>query len=91
MKKIVISAVALLFVVACGKQAAEQAVVEAAKAPHSGINVANMDPNVRPGDDFFSYVNGTWVAETEIPKDKSSFSVFASLNDESQDNVKIII
>ncbi len=91
MKKIVISAVALLFVVACGKSGMEQPVAEEARARHSGIAVANMDPNVRPGEDFFSYVNGKWVAETEIPADKSSYSVFASLNDESQDNVKIII
>ncbi len=91
MKKIVISAVALLFLVACGKQAAEQPVAAEAKAPHSGIVLANMDLDVRPGEDFFSYVNGKWVTETEIPADKSSYSVFASLNDESQDNVKLII
>ena len=91
MKKIVISAAALLFVVACGKPGTEQPVAEEAQAGHSGIALANMDASVRPGEDFFSYVNGTWLAETEIPADKSSYSVFASLNDESQDNVKIII
>ena len=91
MKKIVISAVALLFVVACGKSGTEQPVAEETQARHSGIAVANMDSKVRPGDDFFSYVNGKWVAETEIPADKSSYSVFSTLNDEAQDNVKIII
>ena len=58
---------------------------------HSGISLENMDRSVRPGDDFFSYVNGTWVRETEIPADKSNYSVGAVLNDESLANVSTII
>ncbi len=91
MNKPVIGAVALLLLAACGQQTEEEAVAEAPKALRSGIEIVNMDTNVRPGEDFFSYVNGRWVAETEIPADKSSYSVFASLNDEAQENVKLII
>ncbi|MFQ3191370.1 MAG: putative endopeptidase, partial [Paraglaciecola sp.] len=38
----------------------------------SGIIKQNMDLSVKPGDDFFTYVNGTWLANTEIPADKSN-------------------
>ncbi|HSP17112.1 MAG TPA: M13 family metallopeptidase [Thermoanaerobaculia bacterium] len=38
-----------------------------------------MDRSVRPGDDFFAYANGKWVKATEIPADRSSWGVFATL------------
>jgi putative endopeptidase len=90
-KKLVISAIALLLLAACGQQAAEQEVAAAAKEPVSGIDTAGMDLTVRPGDDFFAYMNGTWVAETEIPADKAGYGTFDLLRDESQENVKVII
>ena len=43
----------------------------AAATPH-GLDLAGMDPKVKPGDDFFNYANGTWLAKTEIPADRSS-------------------
>jgi putative endopeptidase len=46
---------------------------------------------VRPGDDFFTYVNGKWISETEIPADKASYGGFAILADEAQEDVKAII
>ena len=91
MNKPLIGATALLLLAACSQQAEEVAVAEAPKTLRSGIVIENMDTTVRPGDDFFSYVNGKWVADTEIPADKSSYSVFATLNDEAQENVKVII
>ncbi len=50
-----------------------------------------MDSSVRPGDDFFSYVNGTWIAETEIPADRAAYGGFSILAEEAQDNVRTII
>lgn len=95
MNKRIFGALALLTIAACSQDAPETVVQEeAAKpevAPRSGIIVENMDTNVRPGDDFFSYVNGTWIANTEIPADKSSFGAFATLDDEAKENVKLII
>ncbi|MDH5241653.1 MAG: peptidase M13, partial [Gammaproteobacteria bacterium] len=88
MNKQIIGALALLTLVACSKEAAEPPV---AKALGSGITLENMDTSVRPGDDFFSYVNGGWVAKTEIPADKGRFGTFDLLRDASQDNVKVII
>ena len=91
MKKLTISAAALLLVTACGQQAEEQQVAEQPREMRSGIGLDGMDPNVRPGDDFFAYVNGTWVESTEIPADKARYGTFDILRDESQENVKGII
>ena len=85
-KKLIIGAAALLFVAACGQKA-----TEAPKALVSGIDIAGMDTTVRPGDDFFAYVNGKWAAETVMPEDKSRYGTFDILRDESQEKVKAII
>ena len=95
MKKLMIGAAALLVIAACG-QKAEQPAAEAPVADEpvaliSGIDVSGMDTSVRPGDDFFAYVNGTWVKETEMPADKARYGVFDKLRDESQEAVKVII
>ncbi len=87
MKKLLIGAVALLTVAACGQKDAQ----EPPKPLVSGIDVAGMDTGVRPGDDFFAYVNGTWVQNAEMPADKSRYGLFDILRDESQEAVKAII
>jgi putative endopeptidase len=50
-----------------------------------------MDTSVKPGDDFFRYMNGTWLDETEIPADKSNYGGFHVLIDGAAENVKTII
>jgi len=52
-----------------------------AAPPPPGIVVANMDPSVAPGNDFFSYANGGWVARAVIPADRASVSAFSRLSD----------
>lgn len=44
----------------------------AAATSSSGIDLVGMDHTVKPGNDFFSYANGTWVKRTQIPADRSS-------------------
>jgi putative endopeptidase len=44
-----------------------------------GINVDLMDKTVKPGDDFFRYVNGTWFDKTEIPSDRVRWGSFDEL------------
>ena len=91
MNKLIIGAAALAVLTACGQEPATEATAVAAAPLRSGIGLDGMDASVKPGDDFFSYVNGTWVASYEIPADKSSYSTFTKLRDESQDDVKAII
>lgn len=50
-----------------------------------GISEKNMDKNVRPQDDFFSFVNGGWYKTAVIPADKSNWGSFNELR-ENTDN-----
>ena len=78
--------VCLLALIGCN-QAADQPEV----ALTSGINFENMDTTVRPQDDFFRYVNGTWLETTEIPADRTNTGVFNDLRDKAREDVKAII
>ena len=92
-KHYLIAAAALTALAACGQQENTEAVAEEAAPAElvSGIDIDAMDKNVRPGDDFFMFMNGVWIEETEIPADKSSYGGFTVLRDESTENVKTII
>ncbi len=57
----------------------------------SGIDFAGMDTAVRPQDDFFSYANGTWVANTEIPADESGWGSFNILRDNGLSQLRAIV
>ena len=41
-----------------------------------GINTSFMDKTVKPNDDFFNFVNGTWLKNTPIPADKTRWGSF---------------
>jgi putative endopeptidase len=88
--------VALLTIVACSpapetsnKETSDP--VEQARTLSSGIMLENMDLTVKPGDDFFNYVNGKWLDKTEIPADKSTYGSGSILFDEAQADVMAII
>ena len=56
-----------------------------------GVDLETFDHNVRAQDDFYQHVNGTWLATTEIPADKSNYGAFTQLFDKSQDDLKVIV
>jgi endothelin-converting enzyme/putative endopeptidase len=86
MRHLMTGALCVLVLTACGQRAEEP------PAPVvSGIEVANMDTSVRPQDDFFRYVNGTWLATTEIPADRNTSGVFMDLRDQAREDVRTII
>ncbi|HEX6571092.1 MAG TPA: M13-type metalloendopeptidase [Steroidobacteraceae bacterium] len=62
----------------------------AAPALSSGIDLANFDREVRPQDDFYRFVNGTWLAKTEIPSDKNNYGAFTILQDDAEKNLRVI-
>jgi putative endopeptidase len=43
--------------------------------PPFGIDLTAQDKTTRPGDDFFQYENGAWLARTPIPPDQTSVSM----------------
>lgn len=61
-----------------------------AKETH-GIAIANMDPSVKPGDNFFLYANGAWVQRTVIPPDRAGVGVFTTLLDLSNKRTAALI
>jgi len=89
--KILIGAFALSLLAACGQEPATEPVADEPAAPVSGIDVSHLDDSIKPGDDFFAYVNGKWITATEIPADKSNYGSFNILGDEAEENVKAII
>jgi len=82
MKRVLTVALFLLVAASCGQQAPPLT---------SGIEMANMDTSVRPQDDFFRYVNGTWLDTTEIPADRTNTGIFMDLRDKAREDVKAII
>lgn len=55
------------------------AITEAPEPTAKGIYLEYMDTLVSPADDFFTYVNGKWVADAEIPGDKGRWGSFDEL------------
>jgi putative endopeptidase len=56
-----------------------------------GIALANMDPSVKPGDNFYVYTNGGWLKRTVIPPDRSRIGVFYALTDLSNKHTLTLI
>jgi putative endopeptidase len=59
--------------------------------PALGVETKNFDPNVRPQDDFFRYVNGKWIKTTQIPADKGRYGSFIELRDKSEAALRTLI
>ncbi len=56
-----------------------------------GVDLDARDLKVSPGDDFFSYAEGRWVAAAEIPADQTSTGVSRSLRDRAEAQVRTLI
>ena len=96
MNRIIAASTLTVLLAACGQDPAstETQIAEVAEAKpekHSGILLENMNTEVRPGDDFNLYVNGTWMDTNEIPADRASNSVGLIVHEEATANVKTII
>jgi putative endopeptidase len=48
-----------------------------------GVQTANMDTTVRPGDDFNLYANGGWLKQAVIPPDQAAWGSFSTLRDKA--------
>lgn len=62
-----------------------------ALAQEHTVDLKGIDTSVKPGDDFYKYANGAWIAATEIPADKSSYGPGAILVEKTNDEVKSLI
>lgn len=83
MKKITM--VAALAVAAFAADA--QAPAAAQGAVH-GVNKADMDMSVRPGDDFYQYAGGGWLKANPMKPEYSSYGVFNDLAETNRKQIR---
>jgi predicted metalloendopeptidase len=56
-----------------------------------GVDLSYMDTTVAPSEDFYQYVNGGWMATTEIPADRSRWGSFDELRKRTINNVLTVL
>src|SRR6185369_16176309 len=55
------------------------------------LDRAAMDSSVKPGDNFYLYVNGGWLKKTEIPATESSLGSFLNLYKSTKEKLHGIV
>ncbi|MBS1597269.1 MAG: M13 family metallopeptidase [Bacteroidetes bacterium] len=55
------------------------------------LDVSGMDSSVKPGDNFFLYVNGGWLKNTPIPATESRVGSFPTLLNQTKDHLHSIL
>lgn len=56
-----------------------------------GVDLTSLDTSVRPGNDFYMYVNGKWQAQAVIPADRTSTGSFQDLQILSEKRMREIV
>lgn len=74
MKKIAIAS--LILFAACDTESSK----EQAEAQREFIKVDEINPGIKPGDNFFMHVNGTWYDTAKIADDQSGVGSYSFLN-----------
>src|SRR5215469_11965554 len=93
MRRILIAAAAIACA-GCSMFASKPTATEPTARPalgNWGIDLSAMDRSVKPGDNFFSYVNGTWFKSAVIPPDRASTGSFQDLRILSEKRMKEIL
>ena len=62
-----------------------------AQQKKQGIDMSFMDKSVSPKDNFFQFVNGTWLKNTEIPADKTRWGSFDELRQNTDKDALAIL
>lgn len=57
-----------------------------AQTDYQAIELDHMDQTIKPQDDFYNFVNGTWMKNSEIPSDKSRWGSFDMLRENTDEN-----
>ncbi|KFF26946.1 M13 family metallopeptidase [Chryseobacterium vrystaatense] len=63
----------------------------AVNSTDKGLDISLMDTSVRPQDDFYNYVSGTWMKTAKIPSDKPTWGSFNKLAEDTDNNSMTIL
>lgn len=55
------------------------------------IDPALMDMNIKPGDNFYEYVNGGWMKANPIPAEYSVYGAFTVLMEQNEEQLKSLV
>ena len=86
-----VAMLAAVVLLCCGAPASAGPSDTALKYGSWGIDLSAMDKSVKPGDDFYMYVNGTWYKNAVIPPDRDSTGVLDSIEIRTENNLKGIV
>ncbi|MEO0883803.1 MAG: M13 family metallopeptidase [Pseudomonadota bacterium] len=56
-----------------------------------GLDLASVNEDIHPGNNFFEHVNGKWLDSFEMPADRSRYGSFSILREKSEQRVRNII
>lgn len=63
----------------------------AATPSSQNVYTQDMDRSVKPGDDFYRYANGGWLARVKIPEGQTTYDTRAMLKEKTAERVREII
>ncbi len=58
---------------------------------NNAIDIADMNPDIKPGNDFYQYANGGWIKNNPVPGDKTQYGSFTVLFDNNQKELKELV
>lgn len=85
------TATAVLGPVGCKMSGGESAKPASSTTGEIGIRTDWMDTSVKPGNDWYRYVDGKWMQSTTIPADRSSVGGFTIASDQTEKNLAQLI
>ncbi|HMD58251.1 MAG TPA: M13 family metallopeptidase, partial [Steroidobacteraceae bacterium] len=59
--------------------------------PPAGLDMSATDPSIRPGDDFYRYANGAWLARMNIPTDRPFAMEWQGMRDRTATQLRGLI
>jgi len=91
MKKLTLSLFLLAGICSQNTLNAQATSTKSVSTTDKGLDISLMDKSVRPQDDFYSYVSGTWMKTAKIPSDKPTWGSFNKLADDTDNNSMTIL
>ena len=90
-KTVAIVASCTLTLASCKQETAQKDTATTTIKKIPGIVLENMDTAVSPKNDFYNYVNGSWMKNTKIPADRTSWGGFSVLRKSTDEDVLNIL